>query len=101
MSGSNFYQPGGWNAQCFRCGFKRKAGELRRQWQGYWVCQEHWEPRHPQDFVKGIPDIQAVPWSQPDSWTYVGPAFPSGLSTEDSSGDLATESGLYTLITET
>ena len=64
---------GDWNAACFRCGQKRKASELRKQWQGYYVCPEHWEPRHPQDFVKGIPDNESVPWSQPEEWNYVGP----------------------------
>jgi hypothetical protein len=31
------------------------------------VCSKDWEPRHPQDFVRGITDIQAVPWSRPES----------------------------------
>ncbi|CAB4120888.1 hypothetical protein UFOVP2_48 [uncultured Caudovirales phage] len=66
---SNYYEEGGWDAQCFRCGSKRKASELRKQWQGFWVCQEHWEPRHPQDFVKAVPDNSSVPWSQPENWT--------------------------------
>lgn len=30
------------------------------------VCEADWEPRHPQDFVKGVPDDQAPPWSRPD-----------------------------------
>lgn len=69
----NEYRPGDWNAACFRCGAKRKASEMRKQWQGFWVCPEHWEPRHPQDFVKGVPDNPSVPWSQPEQWVYVGP----------------------------
>lgn len=74
MSGrADFLDLGDWNAQCFRCGRKRKAGELVKQWQGYYVCPEHWEPRQPQDFVRGIPDNPSVPWSQPDNWTFVGP----------------------------
>ena len=82
MGRSDHYVPGDWNAQCFRCGMKRKAGELRKQWQGYWVCPEHWEPRHPQDFVRAIPDNPSVPWDQPDSWNYVGPVIctPAGTT---------------------
>jgi hypothetical protein len=53
------------NAACFECGRKRKASELLRHWQGYLVCEEHWEPRHPQDFVRGVPDTQAPAWTQP------------------------------------
>ena len=73
MGRSDYLDLGGWNAQCFRCGRKRKNSDLRKQWQGYWVCKEEWEPRHPQDYVKGVVDLQTVPWAQPDNWTYVGP----------------------------
>lgn len=74
MSGTEFVL-GDWNAACWRCGAKRKASTMRRQWQGYYVCPEHWEPRHPQDFVRGVPDNPSVPWSQPESEVYVGPQF--------------------------
>jgi hypothetical protein len=30
------------------------------------VCREDWEPRQPQDFVRGVADQQAVPWSRPE-----------------------------------
>ncbi len=38
---------------------------LKKHWQGYYVCPEHWEPRQPQDFVRNIPDNQTPPWTQP------------------------------------
>ncbi len=63
---------GDWNAVCFECGRKRKASELKKHWQGYWVCPEHWEARQPQDFVRAVPDVQTPPWTQPmpaDSFT--------------------------------
>lgn len=62
---SDFLDLGNWNVQCYRCGHKRKAGDMWRQWQGFWVCPEHWEPRQPQDFVRNVPDVQAPPWLQP------------------------------------
>ncbi len=62
---AGYWAPGDWNAQCFECGHKRKASYLVKHWQGYWVCPEHWEPRHPQDFVKSVNDDQSVPFSQP------------------------------------
>ena len=55
---------GDYNALCFECGRKRKASTLRRHWQGYYVCPEHWEPRQPQDFVRSVPDLMTVPWAQ-------------------------------------
>lgn len=70
---------GDWNALCDRCGFKFKASELYRTWDGYYVDRECWEPRHPQDFVRGIPDDSSVPWSRldhvvDDNITYVDDA---------------------------
>lgn len=62
---ADYLELGDWNAVCFECGRKRKASMLVRHWQGYYVCPEHWEPRHPQDFVKNVADKQSVPWAQP------------------------------------
>jgi hypothetical protein len=55
---------GDWNATCYICGRKFKASQLRKHWRGYWVCEVDWEPRHPQDFVRAVPDVQTVPWAQ-------------------------------------
>ena len=74
MGRADYLELGDYNAQCYRCGMKRKASTLMKQWQGFYVCPEHWEPRQPQDFVKSVPDNQPVPWSQPqpaDIFTYV------------------------------
>ena len=65
MGRADYYSEGDWNTVCYECGHKRKASSLKRHWQGYYVCPEHWEARHPQDFVKGVVDIQTPPWSQP------------------------------------
>lgn len=61
----HYYEEGGWNTVCYECGRKRKASQLKRHWQGYYVCPEHWEPRQPQDFVRAQADIQTPPWVQP------------------------------------
>jgi len=60
-----FFKPGDWNAMCFQCGRIRKASEMRKHWKGYYVCKEHWEARHPQDFVRGVVENPSTPWSQP------------------------------------
>lgn len=59
------WRPGDWLAVCYECGRKRQASHLRKHWQGYFVCPEHWETRQPQDFVRATPDIQTPPWTQP------------------------------------
>lgn len=56
---------GDWKAVCDRCGFDFWASELRKEWTGLYVCSADWEPRHPQEFVKGRADRQNVPWSRP------------------------------------
>lgn len=58
---------GAWNAICDRCGFKRKSYEMKAEWDGLMVCRECWEPRQPQDFVRGVEDNQTVPWTRPEA----------------------------------
>lgn len=65
MGRADYFAPGDWNAICDVCGFKYKASELRLRWDGLWCCPEDWEIRHPQDFVRGVKDRQAIPWSRP------------------------------------
>jgi hypothetical protein len=65
MGKADFLALGDWNVVCFQCGFKRKASTMERNWQGYYVCPEHNEPRQPQDFARGVPDNQIPPWVQP------------------------------------
>ena len=53
MRGKNdYFKPGDRNAICDGCGFKFKASQLRKRWDGYMVCEDDWEPRHPQDLVE-------------------------------------------------
>lgn len=64
---SDHYVPGDWNVACSMCGRKRKASQMVRNWQGMWRCPEHNEPRQPQDFVRAVPDVQSVPFAQPET----------------------------------
>ena len=44
------------------------------EWNGLIVDQNVWEPRQPQDLVRGVPDIQSVPDARPLGQNiYVGP----------------------------
>jgi hypothetical protein len=60
------YSHGRWNVICDRCGFKLLNSDLRKEWTGLRVCAKCFDPRHPQDFVKGKADKQAPPWSRPE-----------------------------------
>lgn len=61
----NEYVSGDWNAIDDRTGFRHKASELQRQWDGLRVKDP--EERHPQDFLRVRPDKVRVPWSRPDN----------------------------------
>ncbi len=77
----NEFKSGDFNAVCYECGRKRKASQLKKHWQGYYVCPEHWETRQPQDFARGVPDNQTPPWTQPmPANVFVSMCTPNGLT---------------------
>lgn len=51
-----------------RSGFRYPASEIVRQWDGLLVARREEEPRHPQEFVRGVVDDYAVrnPRPRPD-----------------------------------
>lgn len=42
------------------------ASETRKEWNGLRVHKDYWEPRHPQEFVRGRRDDQLVSDARPD-----------------------------------
>lgn len=65
------FKSGQWNAICDRCGFEYKSAKLRREWTGIMACSGPgtngcYEPRHPQDMVRGRKDKQAPQWVRPE-----------------------------------
>jgi hypothetical protein len=76
MGKADFYKDGDWNGVCDYCGFKFKFSNLKKTWDGYYTCSRCWEPRQPQDFVKGKIDDQSVSVSRPDS----SPTFTEGAT---------------------
>lgn len=49
------------------------------------VCREDWETRQPQDFVRGVADIQAPVWARPE----VADSFELNCTTRTSIAGLA------------
>jgi hypothetical protein len=78
---------------CEVCGFKTRASQTTRRWDGLFVCFEDFETRHPQDFVRGRIDRQNVPNPRPEPPdVFIGPG--EQLMTE--TGEfLFTEDGAY------
>ncbi len=75
--GRDYLDLGTWNASCSMCGRKRKAQEMVRNWQGLYRCPEHNEPRHPQEYVRAVPDVETPPWTQPETDVFAAVCFPN------------------------
>lgn len=66
MSKGYAYIPGDPYVCCDRCGFDYRMSQTIKEWTGLRVCRKCWEPRHPQEFVKGVPDRRAVRDARPE-----------------------------------
>lgn len=60
------YRPGDWLVQCDRTGFIVHASETVQEWTGLRVRRQSVDERHPQEFVRGRPDDQSVPFARPE-----------------------------------
>ena len=63
MSNKKF-KLGDWNVICDLTGFKLKASQVVKRWDGFIVRRGSSEQRHPQDFLRSVPDDQSVPFSR-------------------------------------
>lgn len=59
------YRSGDFKRVCDVCGFDHYASDTLHRWDGLIVCRADWEPRHPQDFVRGTKDRIRVPDPRP------------------------------------
>lgn len=50
---------------CDRTGFATRSSRTKMQWNNIIVREDVYEARQPQDFVKGIPDDQTIPFARP------------------------------------
>ena len=57
----NYYKAGSWWVHCPVCQFKYRGEVMKRRWDGQWVCPPDWEPRHPQELIRGVKEKQTVP----------------------------------------
>jgi len=68
---------------CERSGFRVLPGTLVKEWNGTMVRPEDYEPRHPQDFVRAVPETQkgSVRPEQPDQ--FISDLYPNGVQASD------------------
>lgn len=50
------YKPGRHRVICDLSGLEFYSDEMRLRWDGLLVHKSHWEPRHPQDFLRARKD---------------------------------------------
>lgn len=65
MSKGWSYKSGDWLVICDSCSRKIKASKSKERWDGFRVCSECWEPRHPMDFIRARADKISVPFTRP------------------------------------
>lgn len=51
---------------CDRCFRKLKSDALFEEWDGFRVCKECWEPRHPLDFIRAYQREDSLPYTRPE-----------------------------------
>ena len=66
MSDTPHYYPGAWKVVCDDCGRVYRSFQLQMRWDGVMVCYQCWEPRQPQDFVRGVADKIVPAWTRPE-----------------------------------
>jgi hypothetical protein len=60
------YIPGDHWMICDECGLRYRRSQVLERWDGFLVCKKDWEPRHPQEFVRGRVDKIAVKNPRPE-----------------------------------
>lgn len=61
----NYYISGDHNVTCDVCSKKIKMSQAKMRWDGFLVCADDFEQRHPQDFVRAKQDKISVPITRP------------------------------------
>lgn len=60
-----YYKKNDANAICDVCGQKFKLSQLRKRWDGLWVCKQDFEYRHPQEYIKARHEQFTLPVIKP------------------------------------
>lgn len=86
MGGKNYYVSGSHNVTCDVCSRKIKSGQARKRWDGFIVCPDDYETRHPQDFVRARQDKISVPFTRPrppDAFRLMNPLTDTIMASDD------------------
>ena len=77
-------RPGHYLMTCDLSGFVGWDDEMAEMWDGKMVLKQFWEPRHPQDSVRGIKENNSVPVARPEPEDVeVSDLYPNGVTKDD------------------
>ena len=80
----NYYKRGTWYVICDRCGGKFRSDQVKKTWDGFYVCNKDYESRHIADFIRAPKPIRPLPWTRPDvasnTDVSVGPTYDSDVT---------------------
>lgn len=74
------YKSGSWWIACDVCGFRHKAEEIKKRWDGLLVCKEDFEQDHPQKYLRIRETGQAVPYIREDNDNFLAACYLWGAS---------------------
>lgn len=77
-----YYKPGDNFFLCPVCGFKKRVSDGRYRWDKVFICNDCFDPRHPQEFVRSRADRISARISIPeptDVFIDVGDVTPGDL----------------------
>lgn len=66
MPKKSYWSSGQYNVECQECGFRYKSTQVTRRWDGIYVCEFCYEPRHPQELIRNIPEQNKMPFTSPE-----------------------------------
>lgn len=93
------YKSGDWWVLCDSCNQKTPAHLIKKRWDGFMVCPDDWEVRHPQDFVKATIDKISVPFSRPRSTdTFVELTLTTNISDTTTVRDTTVNKDVYKVV---
>jgi len=69
---------------CDRSGFRVRVSEgLVDTWDGLKVRRQDWEPRHPQDFVRSVPESSSGSMRPEQTDRFITDEYPNGVTSSD------------------
>lgn len=94
------YKHGEWNAECDVCGMQYKSSELKKRWDGLYVCEKDFETEHPSDKFKFPKEKEGIEWVRGDDTDTTPDPVDEVLGEELVSSDSFTDISAWSVLTQ-